>query len=225
MLSRFEKACLVAITLLVPAAFVVRPLCRLDPEVAVADYLGLGPGDSFRPWQTKRLDPWGHEWIVRVATPGVDGLGHDVVMRRLEGVYSRGPNGVDETAEGDDVTLYDSEGYRSPGALFALCYFGPGLCAELTALALALIFGARVARAPAGSTRKELLRAAFLAAPFLLIALSSTASLYAYPGVAGFLAAAPTVTWLPVPWPVAICCTVVVCGYLAALFVRLRLAR
>ena len=223
--SRFQKACLVAIGLLVPAAFVVRPLCRLDPEVVVAEHLGILPGETFGAWAAHRTDPWGHEWVVHVTRPGVDQLRSDVVLSKLDYVYSRGPDGVDDSAGGDDVVLCDADGFKSPGALYALCYFGPGLCAELTALALALVFGASVLRAPAGSTRKELYRAAFLAAPFLLIALSSAASLYAYPGVAGFLAAAPTVTWLPVPWPVAICGTVVVCGYLAALFVRLRLAR
>jgi hypothetical protein len=223
-LSRFQKSCLLAIPLLVPAAFVVRPLCRLDPEVVVAEQLGLLPGENFGAWAAHRIDPWGREWVTHVTRPGVDHLS-DVVLSKLDYVYSRGPDGVDDQGAGDDVTLCDADGFKSPGALYALCYFGPGLCAELTALALALVSATSILRAPAGATRKELLRAAFLAAPFLLVVLSSAASLTAYPSVAGLLASAPTVTWLPVPWAVAIGGTLVVCGYLAALYVRMRFAR
>jgi hypothetical protein len=220
-LSPLQKAGIAVLVLVMPASF--RALCRaLDPRIVIAENLHLAPGDDFRGVWIDPRDPWGSEWVQRTVVDRVREPVYDPTRPRIR-AYSCGPNRLDESGEGDDVILCDSDGYRKPGALYSFFYYGPPTVLQLLGLVVALGIARRVARAPAASAASELVHAAGLLAPFLVL----LGTAFLYPRVRAFFEDAPpsAVTWLPVPWPIALAGSLLVPAYLAAIVVRLKLAR
>ncbi len=225
-LSPFERALVACALLVLVAAALVRPIARLvSPRIAVADQLGCEPGETFSKfldWQTHEvhdrhgtsipLDPWGDPWIVWKED-------------RYVMVYSAGPNGLDDHGEGDDVVLY-TWGWRGPGPAFENVFYARPALFVLAAFLVALLVARRWARAPrSAAVQLELLRAARLLVPFLLVlllffALFAEEVLKATYG----LSRAKPLPLSSVPWPVAACGTGVVIAYVIALGVRAKAA-
>ncbi len=142
------------------AGVVARGLAGLSPCVAVADHLEWREYMVLRRepgWQQQpavRPDPWGRPYEVELA---------GAVASRI---WSRGPDGVDQGGEGDDVPIYTGHWnlfFHREACVDARRWSMP-IAVVLAALVLVVTAAQRAALAPRARPGRELLRACVMAA-------------------------------------------------------------